>query len=431
MPKAIISNRIYLDNPGELITAEIRKRLTYKIIVAAGGRGGKGNPVLTIKNYKNLPKGILSIPQMRMDLIPEDYEIVDNRVLVPVEFPECKFPLYDNQQVIYDEADDSCIINALVGWGKSFVGLYLAKKFGQRTLIVTHTVALRDQWVEEIATLFGIEAGVIGGGKLDYKDKIITVANTQTLKKHVGTVAKEFGTVIVDECHRTAATTFSEIVNGMYARYRIGLSGTLVRKDKKHVVIPDYFGSKVLIPPEANTLTPKILLVKTGITLNADLAWVDRITQLVRDKKYLNLVAKVAAVQIDKGHKVLIISDRVEFLVAMGEMLGDACAVVTGEIGDRNEAKRQILDGEISCIAGSRGIFSEGISINPLSCVLLATPINNDSLLEQIIGRIQRRHVGKLAPTVLDFQFAGWNDKRQNTARLELYLRKQWEISTL
>jgi hypothetical protein len=63
--------------------------------------------------------------------------------------------------------------------------------------------------------------------------------------------------------------------------------------------------------------------------------------------------------------------------------------------------------------------------------VLLATPINNDSLLEQIIGRIQRRHVGKLAPTVLDFQFAGWNDKRQNTARLELYLRKQWEISTL
>ena len=66
------------------------------------------------------------------------------------------------------------------------------------------------------------------------------------------------------------------------------------------------------------------------------------------------------------------------------------------------------------CIAGSRQIFSEGISINILSCVILAVPMSNDSLLEQIIGRVMREHPGKLNPVVVDVQFSGWLDKKQN-----------------
>jgi superfamily II DNA or RNA helicase len=83
------------------------------------------------------------------------------------------------------------------------------------------------------------------------------------------------------------------------------------------------------------------------------------------------------------------------------------------------------------CIAGSRQIFSEGLSINVLSSVILAVPISNDSLLEQIFGRIQRQHPDKKTPPeVLDIQFAGWADKKQNNDRLSLYLRKGWKILT-
>jgi superfamily II DNA or RNA helicase len=80
------------------------------------------------------------------------------------------------------------------------------------------------------------------------------------------------------------------------------------------------------------------------------------------------------------------------------------------------------------CIAGSRQIFSEGISINSLSCVILAVPIANDSLLEQIVGRIQRQHEDKLIPVVLDMQFSGFMDKKQNRDRLGFYMRKGWNI---
>jgi hypothetical protein len=98
--KAIISNRIYLDNPGTAYTKEIIKQLTYKIKKDTGSK--QFSPVETIRNYKSLPKGILSIPQGRTDLIPDGYEIVDKRVLAPVPFPTPKFPLGLDPKMVYN-----------------------------------------------------------------------------------------------------------------------------------------------------------------------------------------------------------------------------------------------------------------------------------------------------------------------------------------
>ena len=428
MAKAIISNRIYLDNPGIEHTKHVIKSLTYKIHKDTGSK--KFASVETIKNYKSLIKGILSIPQGRTDLIPQDYEIVDKRVLVPVPFPVPKFELYEDQQTIYNEVEGTCFINALPGWGKTFTALHLARKFGQKTLVITHTAALRDQWIEEIETLFGCECGIIGGGELDYEDHFITVANIQTLVKHTTELSKEFGTVILDEAHHCPATTFAATVDSFYAKYRIALSGTMIRKDGKHILFKDYFGTTVLKPPVSNTIPPTIHMVKSGITLKPNVTWVDKITDLTQNDSYRKFISSIANMHIAEGHSVLIIADRVEFLEKVKEYVGETCLLVTGgtSFEDRQRAKEQILSKEKMCIAGSRQIFSEGISINILSCVILAVPMSNDSLLEQIAGRIMRMHDGKLDPIIVDIQFAGYADKKQNTDRLGLYLRKGWKV---
>lgn len=431
MPKAIISNRIYMDSPGVEKTKEIIGVLTYKFKKNTGSK--QFATVETLKNYKTLVNGILSLPQGRQDLIPEHYEIVDKRITVPVPFPDPKFPLRDSQQPVYDEINDTVFINALVGWGKTFTALHLAHKFGNKTLVITHTAALRDQWAEEVEALFGCEPGIIGGGRVDHEDHFITVANVQTLVKHVDALAKEFGTIILDEAHHCPASTFAQIVDGFHARYRIALSGTMVRKDGKHAVFQDYFGQHVVKPPQSNTLVPTVRLIKTGITLKPGATWVDKITELANDDNYQRIVAALALRQIDKGHQVLVIADRVEFLRKVSEYVGETCVLVTGEtdFGQRQAAKQQLLSREKMCIAGSRQIFSEGISINSLSCVILAVPMSNDSLLEQIIGRVQRLHEGKLDPLVLDMQFQGWADKKQNNDRLGFYMRKGWHIENV
>jgi superfamily II DNA or RNA helicase len=428
MPKAIISNRIYLDTTPE-IAQNLAKTLTYKIKKPP-------RPGLThftqfdiIKNYKMLPKGIMSIPGGRIDLIPEGYEVIDKRILHELPFPNPKLPLRPSQTEVYDGADDMCFINAMVGWGKTFCALHIARKLGQKTLIVCHNTMLRDQWIKEVEKLYSMPVGIIGSGEFDI-DHSIVVGNIQTLTKIIPEISKEFGTVIVDECHHVTATTFTQFLDGMYARYKIGLSGTMKRKDGKHILFRDFFGPKLFQPPQENTLTPSVKVVRTGVALAAGEPWVKKINLLLYDPDYQNFIAAIARIEIDRGHKVLIIADRVEFLQKVGEQIGETCVCITGgtTFEERTDLIRQVEIGEKSCIAGSRQIFSEGISVNILSCVILAAPIANDSLLEQIIGRIQRKHDDKLNPLVIDMHFSGPSDRKQNNDRLAFYQRKGWDV---
>jgi superfamily II DNA or RNA helicase len=408
------------------------RQLTYKIEGKISSKS-KIRPIELIKNYKVLPNGVISIPQGRLDLVPTDYEIEDKRALKEVPFPTTKFELRDSQVPVYESVQDSCMINALVGWGKTFTALHIAKKLGQKTLVITHTTALRDQWIEETEKLFGFTPGIIGSGKFDIEDHFLVIGNIQTLVKVVDRISKEFGTVILDEMHHVPATTFSNVLDALYARYRIGLSGTLERTDGKHVVFNDYFGFDIYKPPQSHTMNPVVKLVPTGIALPISSNWAQKVNALLYDEEYQNFIANVALVQIAKGHSVLVVADRVEFLNKVKEKIGATCILITGEtpFEERKELLEQIENGSKMCIAGSRQIFSEGISINKLSCAILAVPTTNPISLEQIIGRIMRLHPDKLDPVVLDMQFSSPSDKRQNAARLSFYASKGWKVSRI
>lgn len=288
---------------------------------------------------------------------------------------------------------------------------------------------LRDQWIKEAANLYDMPIGCIGSGSFDI-DHSIVVGNIQTLTKIVPSVAKEFGTVIIDECHHITASTFTQFLDGMYARYKIGLSGTMSRKDGKHILFQNFFGPKLYQPPLSNTMVPTVQVINTGMSLAEGEGWAKKMNILLYDPDYQKLIAKIAELQIAKGHVVLIVADRVEFLHNVGELIGESCVCITGgtTFDEREALIAQVNSGEKNCVVGSRQIFAEGISVNRLSCVILAAPIANDSLLEQIIGRIMRQAEGKLDPLAIDMQFNGPGDRRQNRARLSFYKRKGWEI---
>ena len=431
VPKAIISNRIYMD-----VTPELRKelvsKLTYKIELKHTGRN-KIKMYETIRNCTIISEKVVSIPQGRLDLIPADYEIVDKRITHELPFPLPKHSPRDYQQPIIDEFDDTGMLNALVGWGKTFTALHIARNLGQKTLIVTHNTFLRDQWIQEVENLYGMPVGVIGSGKYDI-DHTVVVGNVQSIVKYIKDISKEFGTIILDEMHHVTADTFSDIIDASHARYRIGLSGTMVRTDGKHVIFKDYFGFNLHQPPQSGTLTPTILTMATGIQLQPGIAWVQKINQLLYDPDYQAFIANIALHQMSLGHKVLVVADRTEFLENVGELIGDSCVCITGTnatFDQRKELVAQVEAGEKDCIAGSIQIFKEGISINCLSCVINATPGSNAITLEQLIGRIQRQSEGKLNPVVIDLQFAGPDGRKHNKARLEFYQRKGWDVKSI
>ena len=426
--KAVISNRIYLEVTEEYKEV-LSKELTYSI-----PSYNPIDPPFIIKNMTRVRKDLVTIPVGRIDLIPEDYEVVDKRISIPVEFPPFKFELRESQQAVYDELDDNAIINAWVSWGKTFTGLAIAGKLGQKTLVVTHTVPLRNQWAKEVEKVFGFTPSVIGSGSFDMS-KPITVSNTQTLYRNLPKIRKEFGTIILDEMHHVSSPTFSKVIDTNYCRYKIGLSGTIERKDGKHVVFRDYFGSKLFKPPKENFMAPTVHVLRSEVRFmdGNRIPWANRVTALGNNDEYRHTVAMAAAAYAAKGHKVLVVSDRVHFLKACAELAGENAICVTGEVAheDRETYLEDIRQGRKSILFGTQAIFSEGISVNNLSCLILGTPVNNEPLLTQLIGRVIRKEEGKRDPVIIDIHLKGNTAKKQASNRIGYYMKQGYEIKQL
>lgn len=425
--KAVISNRIYLNARDPSHIVEMEKALTYKI-----DSYKEDAPPIIIKNLRKIRDNLYSIPVGRTDLIPKGYEITDKRIDVPAIFPKFQFDLRPSQQEVYDKLNDNAVINAFVSWGKTFTALAIAAKLGQKTLIVTHTIALRTQWESEIKKVFGINPGVIGSGTFNINAPIV-VGNVQTLYKRRENLAKEFGTIIVDECHHIPANTFNRIVDASYARYKIGLSGTVERKDGRHVLLPDYFGTTRFTPPRENYMVPSVDVIQSKIRFmdGARVPWALRVNDLVAQEEYGELIALLAAAYHKKGHKILLLSDRVHFLKRIAATLGDYCEIITGENSteDRNTKIAKINAGEVNILLGTQSIFSEGISVNPLSCLILATPVNNTPLLTQLIGRVVREYPNKKAPVIVDINLRGKTAEKQAQFRLGHYIKEGYQVN--
>ena len=425
--KAVISDRIYLEVlPHQ--QQNIDKELTYAIPSFK-----YGDPPLIIKNMAMIRQGLVAIPVGRLDLIPTDHEITDKRTDKPVEFPKFNLTLRPSQQEVYDQIGDGGIINAWVSWGKTFTGLAIAGKLGQKTLVVTHTLALRKQWEDEVEKVFGFKAGIIGSGKFEL-DHPIVIGNIQSLYRKIPEIRQEFGTIILDEMHHCSAPTFSRIIDKNCARHKIGLTGTLQRKDGRHVVFRDYFGDNVLKPLKENFMVPKINILKLDIRFmdGNNIPWANRVNELAYNPEYQHSVAMTAASYAAKGHKVLVVSDRVDFLKNCAKLTGDNAVCVTGAIHheDRADIIKQIFEDK-DVLYGTQSIFSEGISLNILSCLILATPVNNEPLLTQLIGRIIRDYEDKKQPIVVDINLIGKTASRQASMRMGYYLKEGYEISTL
>jgi len=428
--KAVISNRIYLPFE-EKYYEKLKEELTYTIPSKIFG-----DPPEEKSTIRRLGKTAISIPVGRIDLIPHDFTVIDKRTVAPVDFPEFKYELYPEQQEVYDVVDDNSLISANPSWGKTFTGIAIARKLGQKALVIVHTSFLRKQWEKEVKKALGIEPGVIGGsgkeGRVDY-DSCITISNIQKLRSRALQLREEFGTVIIDEVHHVPAKVFEETLNVFKARYKLGLSATLERKDMLHVVLPDYFGFDTYYGRSSNEMVPKVLIIKSDIPFDSrqTIPWALKVNELVNNEDYIKLVSDVAYSYMKAGHKVLVLSDRTEFLKTCNNIHDDCSVLITGTTCDNDrEIYKEFVekDPNHNIVYGAISIFKEGISWDFLSCIVVAAPINNDPLLKQLIGRITRIYDSKLQPIVVDINLKGTTAKRQAQARAAYYMDNGWEI---
>ncbi|KAK0341363.1 hypothetical protein LTR94_026669, partial [Friedmanniomyces endolithicus] len=136
---------------------------------------------------------------------------------------------------------DCGVLAATTAFGKTVVAAALIAQRARNTLVLVHRRELLTQWVERLRTFLDIdpkEIGIIGGGRRK-PTGIIDVAVIQSLvrKGEVSDMVADYGHIIVDECHHLSAASFELVARRAKARYVLGLSATVARKDGHHPII--------------------------------------------------------------------------------------------------------------------------------------------------------------------------------------------------
>jgi superfamily II DNA or RNA helicase len=103
--------------------------------------------------------------------------------------------------------------------------------------------------------------------------------------------------------------------------------------------------------------------------------------------------------------------------------------MIIGPTEERDELHAELERKEKDILYGSISIYKEGISLDFLSCLILSAPINNDPLLEQLIGRVQRKYPDKLTPIIVDIVLKGTTAKKQAQSRAAYYMRQGYKIT--
>ena len=138
-------------------------------------------------------------------------------------------------------AHETGVLAATTAFGKTVVAAWLIAQRGVNTLVLVHRRQLLDQWIERLSTFLGMPAksiGRIGGGR-SRPTGLLDVAIIQSLvrKGVVDDRVADYGHVIVDECHHLSAHSFEQVARQAKARFVMGLSATVARKDGHH---PDH-----------------------------------------------------------------------------------------------------------------------------------------------------------------------------------------------
>lgn len=297
-------------------------------------------------------------------------------------------------------------------------------------------------------------------GKSSKSNKRITVYNIGVSKNH-NYFAND---ILVHNCHHLSANAdsvamFRTSIDHFASRYKLGLTATLHRADGLEKCIPkllgdplyeiiedneDYVGmyqqEEVIRFPKTQFQVPaRVITVETGYSLynrktNTYRDVFDKNGMTISFSKLLTDLSKDA----DRNFQIvdlvnnlpgstIILSDRVEQLKALHIHIPNSVEIDgTTKKKDREQAIEDIKNGNKKVLLASYKLAKEGLDCKILNNIVLATPIKDEAIVIQCVGRVQRTYPGKTEARVYDLvDDVSMLDKFFKKRRA-IYRRKGW-----
>lgn len=319
-------------------------------------------------------------------------------------------------------AHDIGVLSASTAFGKTIVALYMISKRKSNTLILVHRTQLIDQWKARISSFLDIpedEIGIIGGGKKKPKGKI-DIATIQSLckKSVVDDVVGDYGMVILDECHHLSAFSFELVARQCKAKYFLGLSATLTRKDGHHPIIfmqcgPIRYRVNDLKEAAKRPFSHKVIIRNTNIELpNSEDITINDIYDLLSNDQNRNMqIVNDVISAIKSKRSPVVITERKDHLDFFENYFLDKIKNVFVLKGGMRKKQRQVIfdelqslpDQEERLILTTGRYLGEGFDDSRLDTLFLTLPISWKGTLAQYAGRLHRLHDNKKEVLIYDY----------------------------
>ena len=264
--KIILSDGIYVNKKGlkDRMQNAIRRIAAYSnpqfFQTLKLGFSTKDTPRIVYNGYDEgdyivIPRGCYDELISQLSVAGVRYDVVDKRQKgrkIDIHF---NGDLYSEQQIAAEKMlyNDIGVLAAATAFGKTVLGAYLIAEKKVNALVLVHNVEIMNNWIKDLSSFLTINeelptyttpkgrvkkrSSLIGtfSSQKDSTTGIIDIAMITSLGRedNINELVRNYGMVIVDECHHAAAVTHENVLRAVTARYVYGMSATINRGDKQ------------------------------------------------------------------------------------------------------------------------------------------------------------------------------------------------------
>lgn len=346
------------------------------------------------------------------------HNISDNIPTVPATIPpfiETVKP-YDYQEEAVNKllSKPVWLLHATTGSGKTIMGIMIAQRLQQRTLIVVKDKTLLSQTLAELNNLLWLTVNYYGWPAITkkYQKRINTDAiEVSTIQSIDKVDTKKFSVVILDEVHTMLGSDARrEFVWSLTTKHIYWLTWTPIINKVDPRIWEMYIWPTTKC--EVINMTPDYVQITTNSMLTEQY---DALTEfhkikeeIYNDEERNNLIVDTVKDTLNWG-KWIVFTDQIEHAKLLQNKLQDEWIetyLLIWEVKskDRDRVKQEVKDFVWPVvIVGSVQVIGTGFDLPELSRAYLTTTTRFNGDLLQYVWRIIRKHPTKQAPIFYDF----------------------------
>jgi superfamily II DNA or RNA helicase len=235
-------------------------------------------------------------------------------------------------------------------------------------------------------------------------------------------LVKDYGMVIVDECHHVPAVNFERVLRAANARFVYGLTATPQRKDGQHPLLYMQCG------PIRHTVDAKAQAAKRGFEhyvipcftgfkkplAQSESEWhyAHIMSDLVEDEYRNRQIAADVINAIQDGRTPIVLTQRREHISVLSALIGAKCSARIVQLDGSAAAKIKretfaylaaIQENEPVAIIATGKYVGEGFDFPRLDTLFLVAPVSWKGILSQYAGRLHRVNPDKKDVVIYDY----------------------------